>query len=50
MSFVTTAQQTYVLFEVDRKMRGDHYQTLSLPHSPIDIESLTAHLKQLLGL
>ena len=50
VSFVTTAQQTHVLFEVDRKMRGDHYQTLSLPHTAIDIASLTAHLKQLLGL
>ena len=50
VSFVATAHQTHVLFEVDRKMRGDHYQTLSLPHSAIDIAGLTTHLKQLLNL
>lgn len=50
VSFVTTHDQTHVLFEVDRKMCGDHYRTLSLPHTPIDIASLSAHLKQLLQL
>lgn len=50
VSFVVTQNQTHVVFEVDRKMRGDFYKTLSLPHTPIDIASLTTHVQQLLNL
>lgn len=50
VSFVATATQTHVLFEIDRKLGHDHYQTLSLPHTTLDVGSLAAHLKQLLAL
>ena len=50
VSFVATAHQTHVVLEIDRKLRGDHYKTLSLPHTAIDVASLTTHLKQLLNL
>ena len=50
VSFVATPNQTHVVFEIDRKLRGDTYRTLSLPHQKIDLASLSLHLKQLLGL
>ena len=50
VSFVATPTQTHVLFEIDRKLRGDHYQSLSLPHSGIQVASLAQHIQQLLGL
>jgi hypothetical protein len=40
----------HVVFEIDRKLRGDTYKTLSLPHQKIDLASLSLHLKQLLDL
>lgn len=50
VSFVATATQTHILFEVDRKLRGDQYRSLTLHNHYNDVQALTLELKRLLHL
>ncbi len=48
VSFVAQAEQTHVLLEIDRKFRGDHYRSLTIPHQHIHIPSLVEEIQRLL--
>lgn len=49
VSFVTEAQQTHVLLEIDRKFRGDGYRTLTIPHHQFSAPQLVSEIQRLIG-
>ena len=48
LSFIVEPEQTHVLVEVDRRLRGDGYQSLTLPNT-ISAEEVLDGLGELIG-
>lgn len=50
VSFVAEQHQTHVLLEVDRKFRGDGFNSLSIPHQQANPALLVNEIRRMLGL
>lgn len=48
VSFVAQPQQTHVMLEIDRKLRGDQLKTLTLPNQPLSEALLVSKIRELL--
>lgn len=48
VSFVVQPQQTHVMLEIDRRLRGDQLKTLTLPNQPLSEAQLVARIRELL--
>lgn len=49
VSFVVQPEQTHVMLEIDRKLRGDQLKTLTLPNQPLSDAQLVTKIRALLG-
>ncbi len=50
VSFVAEQHQTHVLLEVDRKFRGDGFNSLTIPHQQANPALLANEIRRMLGL
>ena len=50
VSFVAEQHQTHVLLEVDRKFRGDGFNSLTIPHQQANPTLLVNEIRRMLGL
>ena len=50
VSFVAEQHQTHVLLEVDRKFRGDGFNSLTIPHQQANPALLVNEIRRILGL
>lgn len=49
VSFVTQANCTHIMLEIDRSFRSDQLRTLTLPHHMLDVQQLAQQIRKVLA-